>query len=208
MTSVLLGDIINSRKVTDHEQWLSPLKKLFRKYGKSPEVWEITRGDNFQIEIEDPASSLQAALQIKALTKSIGLNLDVRMAIGIGNKTFSGQKISESNGEAFINCGEKFETLRKTKQNLAIKTPWPDVDQELNLMIKLASITMDKWTASSAEVMHLLLVAKQPLTQKDLIQKLGVNQSSISERMARAHTDEIMELEQYYRARIKKEAAK
>jgi len=41
----------------------------------------------------------------------------VRMAIGIGGKSYSGDRITESNGEAFINAGEKFEELEKEKFN-------------------------------------------------------------------------------------------
>lgn len=206
MTSVILGDIINSRKAGDPSQWLTPLKELLGKYGKSPRKWVIERGDTFQVEVSDPAVSLRAALRIKALIKSLGIKeLDVRMAIGVGAKDFQGARISESNGEAFVNCGEKFETLKKIRQNLAVKTPWPDLDESLNLMLKLASITLDKWTPSSAEVMYLQLMANKKLAQKDIIKKLNLNQSSISERLTRAHSDEIMELEQYYRDRVTKQ---
>lgn len=203
MTSVLLGDIINSRKAADPAKWLQPLKKLLGKYGKNPGGWIIERGDSFQLEITDPSLALQAALRIKALIKSLDVKeLDVRIAIGIGKKSFQGKRISESNGEAFINSGETFESLKKIKQNLAIKTPWTALDEELNLLFKLASITMDKWTASSAEIMYLLLMAPKPLTQKDLTKKLNLNQSSISERMTRARSEEIMEMEKFYRTRI------
>ncbi|WP_332910804.1 hypothetical protein [Algoriphagus boritolerans] len=35
------------------------------------------------------------------------------MAIGIGEKNYSGSKISESNGPAFVFAGEKFDRLKK-----------------------------------------------------------------------------------------------
>lgn len=203
MTSVLLGDIINSRKAADPSEWLQPLKKLLARYGKNPGGWIIERGDTFQLEITDPSLALQAALRIKALIKSLDVKeLDVRIAIGVGKKSFQGERISESNGEAFIHSGETFESLKKIKQNLAIKTPWKALDEELNLLLKFASITMDKWTVSSAEIMYHLLMANKPLTQKDLTKKLNLNQSSISERMTRARSEEILELEQFYRTRI------
>ncbi len=71
-------------------------------------------------------------------TKKIS-TIDVRMAIGIGEKTYSGKRVSESNGPAFIYSGEKFETLKKQNINLAIQSPWKDFDKEINLYLKLAS---------------------------------------------------------------------
>jgi hypothetical protein len=206
MTSVITGDIINSRK-SDQEAWLVPFKKLLSQFGKSPKIWEISRGDTFQVEIADPEKSLLAGITIKALIRSLGIKeLDVRMAIGIGDKTYDAPKISESTGSAFINSGEKFDSLKKIKQNLAVKTSWTEVDTEINLMIKLALMVMDKWSASSAEIVFVLLneifKSDKMLSQKELEKKLKLKQSSISERQTRAHSEGIIELEQFYRNKI------
>lgn len=200
MTSVITGDIINSRKLASQQEWLLPLKKLFSTFGKSPKVWEIYRGDSFQIEIKKPEKAFITAIGIKACIKSIR-QLDVRMAIGIGEKNFDTPKITEANGAAFINSGEKFESLKKFKKNLALKSPWPEIDTELNLMINLASIAMDKWSPSSAELVTLSLTKKN-LSQKELGDALGRTQSSISERQKRAHYDDIIALEAFYRNKI------
>jgi len=200
MTSIITGDIINSRKVIDQKTWLTPLKKVLSGYGKSPKNWEIFRGDSFQLEVDDPAGSFLAAIRLKAAVRSIK-GLDVRMAIGIGEKTYVASRISESNGEAFINSGEKFEELKKIRQRLAVRTPWPDSDKQLNLMISLASIVMDTWTASSAQMIELSL-HHQHLSQKELGKKIGRTQSSVSERQTRAHYAEITELEKFFREHI------
>jgi len=166
MTSIITGDIINSRKVTDQQAWLVPLKKLLSTYGKSPKTWEIFRGDSFQLEVEDPTLSFLAAIRIKAAIRSVK-GLDVRMAIGIGKKTYVASRISESNGEAFVNSGEKFEELKKLKQRLAIKSPLAVSDTQLNLMISLASIAMNTCSATSAQLIDLFL-RHQHLSQKEL----------------------------------------
>ena len=77
-------------------------------------LWEIYRGDSFQIEIEDVLQSFISAVYVKACIKNIK-NLDVRPAIGIGKKTYQGKIVSESNGEAFIFSGETLEDLKKRK---------------------------------------------------------------------------------------------
>ena len=200
MTSIITGDIINSRKVTDQKSWIQPLKKIMGDYGKTPKAWEIFRGDSFQLEIEQPEESFMAALKIKAAIRSVK-GLDVRMAIGIGEKTYDATRISESNGEAFVNSGEKFEELKKIKQRLALKSPWEDIDKQLNLMITLASIAMNTWSATSAQLITLSL-RYHTLSQKELGKKIKRTQSSVSERQTRAHYGEIIELEKYFRQRI------
>ncbi|MDP4257076.1 MAG: transcriptional regulator [Bacteroidota bacterium] len=208
MTSVITGDIMNSRGAANQGEWLTPIKKVFAIYGKTPKTWEIYRGDSFQLEVKEPPDSLLAAIRIKACIKSIREEeLDVRMAIGIGSRNYSAARITESNGEAFIHSGEKFETLKKMKKSLAIKSPWPAIDTELNLMISLASIAMDKWSPSSAELVALSLKNKE-FSQKELGHKLGRTQSSISERQKRALYDEIMELEHYYRNKMEQQLKK
>ncbi|RYY23307.1 MAG: transcriptional regulator [Chitinophagaceae bacterium] len=200
MIAIITGDIINSRRITNQKVWIAPLKKVLRSYGQSPATWEIFRGDSFQVEIAEPAASLLAAIRIKAAIRSIK-GLDVRMAIGIGNKTYIATGISESNGEAFVNSGEKFEELKKIKQRLAVKSPWPQTDRTVNLMITLASMAMDNWTVNSAEIVTLSLRYAE-LPQKQLGKKLKISQSSVSERQTRANYAEIMALETYYRDTI------
>ena len=199
LTGVITGDIIQSRK-TSAALWLPKLKKALAVEGTSPRTWEIYRGDSFQVEIRDPAHTLLAAIRIKAAIKTIR-DLDVRMAIGIGEKKYASRRIAESGGEAFIYSGETLETLKKQKQNLAIKTRWPDFDKEMNIIFRLASIPMDGWTTSSAELIH-IVISDRNLTQTALAKKLGVTQPSVSERQNRSHYDEIMALEELFREKI------
>ncbi|OMP77400.1 MULTISPECIES: hypothetical protein [unclassified Chitinophaga] len=195
MTSIITGDIINSRKA-DPVIWLNPLKALMKEWGKTPKTWEIYRGDSFQLEISQPQYALLAAIRIKACIKSIE-KLDVRMGIGIGQKSYNAQKITEANGEAFINSGETFEELKRLKQNLAIRSPWPQLDDELNLMFRLVSIVLDKWSTATAQIVAVSM-ANRTLSQKELGDKMGRTQSTISEAQKRAHYDEIMDLVSFY----------
>lgn len=195
MTSVITGDIVGSRKIKNPEEWMESLKALFRTIGDEPKVWQIFRGDSFQLEVEDVENTLNVAIQIKATIKVIE-GLDVRMAIGIGSKTYDAPKIIESNGDAFVHSGELFEKMKK--QNLALKSPWKDFDQEMNLYIELGLLTMDRWTKNSAEIVSLSL--KHPnATQKELGLELSINQGNVSNRQKRSGFEEIMKVEQRYR---------
>ena len=199
MISVLTGDIIGSRQQKSKD-WVEDLKKILTPFGETPRQWEVYRGDEFQIEIQNPEEALLAAILIKAHLRAV--KLDARMSIGFGNKTHDAGKISESNGEAFIHSGELFETLKKQKVTLAIRTGNTGIDEKMNLMIQLALTFMDSWLVQSAEFVA-VAIENPTLSQEELGQKLGINQAAVSRRQKRAQFDLVMNLDRYFRTQIK-----
>lgn len=198
-TSVITGDIIKSRNQTNPDVWITPLKEALSYLGPD-KYWDIYRGDSFQIEVKDWLYSFENAVYIKACIKTIK-DLDVRLAIGIGNKSYEGNNVTESNGEAFVFSGETLETLKKEKQNLRIKTKNSELDEELNLYFKLALTFMDNWTTNSAEIVKLSLENPTAL-QSDLGKLIGINQNAVSMRQKRAHLEEIEELNIMFREKL------
>lgn len=196
MIAIITGDIVNSKQA-EAGQWLSSLKKELNKYGKSPKYWEIFRGDSFQLEIA-PKDALIAAISIKSVIKQ-NSEIDVRMAIGIGKKDFNSNKITESNGSAFVNSGECFESLKKN--TLAIKSPWEDFDKTINIMLDLSLIVMDNWSVNSANLIALGL-ENPDANQKELSQLLNKTQSTISEGFKRAAFDEVLKMIDFYSNKI------
>lgn len=199
MIVILTGDIINSRKTTS-KKWMEDLKSIFQTVGKSPNDWEIYRGDEFQLEIKNIEDALLIAFQIKAFFKSI--NLDVRMSLGFGDKTHKTRKITESNGSAFIRSGETFETLKKQKLNLAVNSGNATFDEDLNLMLKLSLSFMDNWLQQSGEFV-VVAIQNPTLSQEEIGVKLGINQAAVSRRQKRANYELVKELDLYYRQKIK-----
>ena len=210
MIAVIKGDIIASRKLVNQSKWILPLKSLLASWGESPKNWFILSGDFFQIEIKNPEEALLKALEIKALIKNVEplfenkkiSPIDVRMAIGIGEKTYSADNIVESNGPAFIYSSEKFNLLKKENSTMGIKSPWKSFDDEMNLYLKLSGLFMNKWTVSSAELMQIIL--KNPcITQEEIGKQLGIKQNSVSGRWNRANVNEIIEVEKMYQKKLK-----
>ena len=199
MTSVITGDIIKSRTKVNPDVWINTLKETLSYLSPDKRNWEIYRGDSFQIEIKDYLYCYLYSVYIKSCIKTLGL--DVRLAIGVGKKTYQGSKVSESNGEAFIYSGETLEILKKEKQNLRIKTNNLEMDKELNLYFKLALITMDNWTVNSAEVVKLSIENPEAL-QSEIGKIIGINQNAVSARQKRAHLEEIFELDLMFRLKI------
>lgn len=199
MTAILTADIINSRKLSS-KIWINDLKAFLNTFGQSPNDWEIYRGDEFQLEIKNPEDALLVAFQLKAFCKSI--KLDVRISIGFGEKTYKSRKITESNGSAFIRSGESFETLKKQKLNLAIRSADTIFDEELNLMLKLSLSFMDNWLQQSAEFV-IVAIQNPTLSQEEIGMLLGINQAAVSRRQKRANYELIKELDLYFRKKIK-----
>ncbi|WP_289665815.1 hypothetical protein [Flavobacterium panacagri] len=199
MTSVITGDIIGSRQQKS-EHWVEDLKKILAPFGATPSQWEVYRGDEFQIEVSNPEEALLAAILIKARLRAI--KSDARMSIGFGDKTHNAAKISESNGSAFIHSGELFETLKKQKVTLALRTGDTNFDEKLNLMLQLALTFMDSWLVQSAEFVA-IAIENPTLSQEELGQKLGINQAAVSRRQKRAQFDLVMNLDRYFRTQIK-----
>ena len=173
------------------------MKQELQRCGNAPDAWELFRGDSFQCMVP-PENALNMAIHIKAGIKQISV-LDVRIGIGIGELLFKGERITESNGSAFVNSGTSFDLLKK--QTLGIKTPWKEFDKSLGVMLFLATFIMDSWSAVEAMVVSQRLdTLKHP--QKYLAQKLHKSQSTISEALKRAGYDQIQSMLDYYRDRI------
>ncbi len=199
MIAIITADIISSRAIKA-QKWMPKLKKTLNQYGKEPKKWEIFRGDSLQLEV-DPSKALDAAIHLKSSIKQLK-EIDIRIAIGIGEKDYQGTSITTSNGSAFENSGACFDQLKK--QTLAIKTPWSDSDKTLNLLFDLASLSMDKWTPNAAYIIQTIIEKEEEINQKELAEILGKSQGNISDTLTRAAFEEIQKLMSYYKDEILK----
>jgi len=197
MKAVITGDIVNSQSI-EPQIWLNALEDVLGQ--RNPAVWEIYRGDEFQFLLEDAKASLIKALEIKARIKMIK-GLDVRISIGLGSQDFKTDKVSQSNGTAFVNSGRQLEKIKNEKINLGISSGIIKFDDEFNLIFKWLGTTSDDWSVVSAEIIY-LTIQNLGLTQEDLAKKLKVSQSSISQRLKRAQYYLIKETDQYFRKKV------
>ena len=197
MICIITGDIVGSRKVKD--SWLADLKTALKVVSTQNSKWEIYRGDSFQVEVE-PESAVKTAAYLKACIR-VNKPADVRMGIGIGAVKSQRKKLSESDGDAFVHSGGAFDSLKQAKVNLAIKTDFPEFDEEINVMIRLALITMDSWGIVAAEMVKLAL-EHENLLQSELAAISGRTQSSVSEALKRAHYSELMDMDKLFRKKL------
>lgn len=198
MTAILTGDIINSRRLPSVE-WVTDLKQLFSTIGKTSKTWEIYRGDEFQVEIA-ATDAVLFTIHLKAFLKA--RKLDARISIGLGEKDYAADKITESNGSAFIRSGELFDTLRKEKLTIAINSGNADFDSDLNLLLRFGSAIINNWLPQSGEFVQ-KAIENQALSQEELGVLLGISQAAVSRRQKRSQFELIMELDAYYRNKLK-----
>ncbi len=167
-------------------------------YGASPKQWIIYRGDEFQLELP-PLEAMMAMLMIKATLKN--LKLDARMSIGLGDKTFSAAKVSESNGSAFIRSGESFDELKNQKISIAINSGNEIWDREMNLVLRLVETITNGWLQQSAAFM-LVAIPNPGFSQEQIGEQLNITQASVSRRQKRANHDLLMDVEKFYREKL------
>jgi hypothetical protein len=199
MTGVITGDIIRSQKVRA-SLWLDPLKAELVMVGTQPAVWEIFRGDSFQLEV-DPVQALGTAIRIKAAIRRVK-QIDVRLSVGIGDKTHHSARITECNGSAFVRSGELFERLERERVNLAVATADPEFDREMNLLLRLALVIMDDWSVNSAETVWMVL-HDPGKSQRALGDQLHIRQNAVSARLKRARFAEIAAVISHYEVKMK-----
>lgn len=203
MVAVITGDIISSKKIGERGHLNDVLKDSFNIVDKvlhGTGAFEIYRGDSFQGVIEEPAKALLAAILIRARlrawdytdtndTKPLQELPDARLSIGIGAVSYKADKIVESDGEAFQYSGQLLDSMKQAGMELAIRTPWDEVNDELGVVCKLLDAIINRWSSAMAEAACLYL--QEDVTQLELSAKLKISQPAVHKRLASANIDAV-----------------
>ncbi len=198
MIAVLTADLINSAQY-NAVVWMQVLKNALAVWGSNPKDWEIYRGDECQLRTH-PQEALQIAIELKARIKSIK-DLDLRIAIGLGDESFTADRVSECNGTAYHRSGRMLDELKLKKRKIGIDTGSDKFNETLNLLLDLASDFMDGWSTVSAEIVTWSL-SQPDMTQAQLAKKLRIKQSAVSQRQKRARWSLLQELLYFYNKRL------
>ena len=201
MVAVLTGDVVNSRNRDNPNDWLSPLKDCLTLYGKSPAEWEIFRGDSFQLLLSPESKIMRIAFHLKAALKSVD-DLDVRLAIGVGDLSHQADRITESNGSAFVRSGELFDQLKNTGATMALLTNSEDKNAWIERTLTLAAIIADNWNPGTARVIAAQLTHVD-YSQTQLADELGMSQAAVSKALKRGHFSPLMTYADFLTEQIK-----
>lgn len=193
MNAVITADIIDYSKLPTKSEDLV-INAIYNTFEDSADIrtnvdssFVITRGDNIQIELDEQVDALKAALLLKTAINKIPLNkgnktkpdIDIRIAIGIGEISSKRRNVNESTGDAYTFSGRTLDSMKKHKRTFAIKTYNDTLNAELETEFKLLEVIMSGWTVNSAELIYWKLLG---LNEKDISEKLNKTQSAINQR--------------------------
>lgn len=192
MVAILTGDVTASTTGSP-ARWMKALKGVLNQYGKSPHDWEIYRGDSFQLRVDAPLG-LSSALHIMSAVRAESQH-QVRIGIGVGEETYRAQRITESNGPAYVHSGRVFDRLGH--RLLSFGSDREQWNEGMDLLFRFAGHVIKSWTPIAAQVVW-QAIEHPELNQTDLAALLGKSQSNVSATLKRAGFDLLSELNAYY----------
>jgi hypothetical protein len=143
------------------------------------------RGDGWQMVIKDPSDTLTATLLILADLRATGLNLDTRIAIGIGSADNLGtDNLSDAKGQAFVLSGRLLDEMpRKHTIDIA---GGPKADYPWRIaVVDLVAWQASHWTAAQATAMATTL--RNPFeNQQTMANRLKITRQAMQSRLASA----------------------
>lgn len=153
MISVLTGDIVGSQELSPKERaQLSASLHKAAEFAKLSSSFEVFGGDSWQAKCSPPQGALFQAVAFRSfLYGSYGI--DTRISLGIGGyETIHEEKISLSQGEAFVLSGQGLKTIPE-KRRLAIHLT-PDLSAAISHLLAACCVLLDGlssgWTEKQA----------------------------------------------------------
>lgn len=143
------------------------------------------RGDGWQMVLKDPSDALMATLLALADLRATGLNLNTRIAIGIGSAENLGTgNLSDAKGQAFVLSGRLLDEMpRKHTVDIAggpkANYPWQVA------VIDLVAWQSSHWTAAQATAMATTL--RHPFeNHQTMAKRLKITRQAMQSRLASA----------------------
>jgi hypothetical protein len=192
--AVLTGDLVASRRA-EPDRWLPALKGLLGGFGSPPGVWQVYRGDSFQLRLP-AAEAWTAVLRLHAGLGALP-GPEPRLGIGVGAETYPAPAVAEANGPAYERSGRAFDGLGRRR--LALDSGEAGRDRALGVMLALAERVLAGWTPVEAATVAAAL-ERPGATRQELADALGKAQSTVSEALVRAGLEALLELDAHWRA--------
>ena len=113
--------------------------------------------------------------------------LSTRISIGIGEVSYRGKNVLNSDGEAFHLSGRNIDQM-KSGDLLSIKTPDDEKNTAIQVLLNFMNKIIIEWSFAQAEVIYLLLEGK---TQQEIADELSLSQPSVNSRIKLANWKDI-----------------
>lgn len=206
---VITGDISGFTRLPDggREKLMMNLSAQLSLWVKEKKHAAIFRGDSFQLLFEDANQAIQRTIQLRCWLKMNSPKgkrmLDAKMSLGIGEISYLGKTVLDSDGEAFHLSGRGFESLNED-ESWQIVTRNADKNEQLKVIMGLSNILIRNWTMNQAEVIYWMLEGK---TQQQMAEQLNIAQSAVNNRIKLSKWKEIEKAIRYVTSLIEKNDA-
>lgn len=145
--TVIIGDIVKSRKIEERGKVQEKLKKILetvnRDFKEYIEVrFSITMGDEFQGLLKDLSKSYEI---IRYIEKEL-YPLKIRFGVGMGKLgTPIFENIGEMDGECFVKARKAIEDAKKLGQNIVYNLGNNEKDMIINTILMLLEAVKTSW---------------------------------------------------------------
>lgn len=195
--TVIIGDIIDSKKIKDRKKVQVKFKEILDQVNRVYEEdiasqFTITLGDEFQGLLKTGRNIINIISDIEFAMAPV----ELRFGIGIGEiSTEINLKYSaEIDGSAYHRARAMVEALTdnakqySTKQAnimVASQADNAEIDHLINSVLSLCSVLKSRWTARQMEIISIYLESEA--NQYRTAEKLGIGQSSVSKALSSAN---------------------
>lgn len=179
MIGVISGDIIKSQKIPkqQYDAMLYQLEQSLRAVCSKTTLWNIYRGDAFQLQINQSEEIIKTAILIYLQLKLAGYELRQSMALGSIDNPRS--DIKTATGSAFVLSGQGLDKI--TNQRFVFTIAQQTVDESFSLNLAFADTLLSKITQKQANALFVYLthtdnshaaLAKELNTSRENVTKL------------------------------------
>lgn len=194
LKAVITGDIINFTKLVPAKRQLliEQTDTLLKTWIKKKTNAEIFRGDSYQVLLDEVPEAVNKSIQLicwfkKHSEEANKIQVSTRISIGIGEVSYHGKNVLNSDGEAFHLSGRSFDAM-KEDQFLSISTNDRKKNAAIEIILNFVNKYIGNWTVAQAEVIFLLLEGN---TQQEIAQNLSLSQPSVNSRIKAAGWKEL-----------------
>lgn len=187
--AVITGDIINFTQLSaeKRKQLIEDTENLLKTWIETQGNAEIFRGDSYQVLFEEIQKAITKSIQLicwfkKHSDEQSKVYLSTRISIGIGEVSYRGKNVLNSDGEAFHLSGRNFDLMQE-EEFLSIHTNNEQKNRGIEIILNFVNKYIGNWTKGQSEVIFLLLEGK---TQQEIAASLSLSQPSVNSRLKSA----------------------
>lgn len=188
---IVLGDVVESRKITDREGFEAKVDQTISKINDefaNDIVAEFTRLKGID-EIGGILNSVRSLVTIQRIL-SLGLHPDeIRIAVVRGEVAVgSGDDMSEMDGPGFAKAADELEKIESTGTTFSIKGLSQKTDNLITAGINMIDVIRNNWTERRVEVLELY---REHGSQQDVATMLGVTRQTINSHINDASVERV-----------------